>query len=114
MFDFDSRYYPIETATTTGLDGRAVPYVRRRFLPPPERLPTLATAPVTEGVRLDQIAGQAYGAPEQFWQIADASAMMNPFEAMVEIGRALILPLPQAAAPNVPLAPFPTPTIPGS
>jgi len=113
MFDFTSRYFPIETAQYQRQDGRLITYVRRRFLPPSDRLPILANTTVTEGVRLDQIAGQAYGASEQFWQIGDASDMMNPFEHMAEIGKPLRIPLPQPATATVPLAPFPTPNLPG-
>lgn len=115
MFTFESRYYPLETAQWTQDDGRIINHVRRRFAPPAERLPTLATVIISQGVRLDQIAAQAYANPEQYWHIADASEMMNPFEAMTEIGRVLRIPLPQPAGATVPLAPFPTPAaIPGA
>lgn len=112
MFDFSSRYYPLETAQYAGSaanGGRIYPYVRRRFLPPAERMSTLAVTHVVEGQRLDHVAAQAYGVPESFWQIADASEIMNPFAAMSEIGRRLVVPLPQAATAFVPLAPFPAP-----
>ena len=114
MFTFESRYYPIETAHWTSAEGRVIPYARRRFLPPADRLPMLASATVTQGGRLDLVAAKAYADPEQFWHIADASELMNPFVAMTEIGRALVIALPQPSGATVPLAPFPTPAaVPG-
>ena len=41
MFGPSSRYASIETAVHTTADGREIRYVRRRFLPPGESLPTL-------------------------------------------------------------------------
>ena len=96
MFDFTSRYYSIETATTTAPDGRLLPYKRRRFLPPGEALALLAEAVVTQGDRLDLITARTLGDPEQFWRIADANEAMNPFGLTEEVGRRLRIPIPEA------------------
>jgi len=41
MFDQSSRYYHLETATYTTMEGRKVAYKRRRFLPRGENMPLL-------------------------------------------------------------------------
>ena len=73
MFDFTSRYYPLETAVHVAPDGRPIPYKRRRFLPPGETLPLLAEETVLQGDRLDLIAARHLGDPTLFWRICDAT-----------------------------------------
>ncbi len=96
MFESTSRYYTLGTAKFTTLDGRAIAYVRRRFLPQGKMLPVLGEVIVLESDRLDQITTNTLGEPEQFWQIADANNAMNPTELTAELGRRLRIPLPQA------------------
>jgi hypothetical protein len=95
MFTPSSRYYPIETATTTWR-GRTVAFKRRRFLPQGDDMPLLAEAVVIQGDRLDMITARTLGDPEQFWRICDANNAMNPFDLTSEIGRRLRVPIPQA------------------
>jgi hypothetical protein len=64
MFENNSRYINIQTTTLQLPDGRKVVYVRRRFLPAPETIPTLAEVIVNEGDRLDVIAYRTLGDPE--------------------------------------------------
>jgi hypothetical protein len=49
---------------------------------------------VTEGDRLDNIAAQELGDPEQFWRLCDANNAMHPVE-LEEIGRTLMVTLPE-------------------
>ena len=96
MFDPSSRYYSIATATHVRDDGTEITYVRRRFLPQGERLPTLAEVRFAEGDRLDLIAARTLGNPEHFWRICDAENAMNPVELESEPGRTLRVPIPQS------------------
>jgi hypothetical protein len=96
MFDFTSRYDPIETATWVDAEGREVAYKRRRFLPPSESLLPLAEITVAQGDRLDLITARTLGVPEQFWRVADANSAMNPFDLTAEIGSLVRIPQPQA------------------
>jgi hypothetical protein len=48
-FPINSRYYGAETAEAEGPDGRKYVYLRRRFVPPPERFATLFEHAVAEG-----------------------------------------------------------------
>ena len=94
-FPPQSRYHDIETATLTTNDGRVLAYLRRRFLPAPERFSLLFEHVVSEGERLDQIAGKHLGDAEAFWRIADANAAMRPEGLTETIGRRLRITLPE-------------------
>jgi hypothetical protein len=90
-----SRYYGIETATMTTGDGRVLVYLRRRFLPSPDRFALLLEHVVAEGDRLDNVTARYMSDPEAFWRIADANAAMRP-EALTETpGRRLRITLPE-------------------
>ena len=78
MFDVNSRYYALETATHTTSDGREVSYKRRRFLPDAEKMTPLGEITVVPGDRLDIVAARVLGDAQQFWRIADANNAMNP------------------------------------
>ncbi len=95
MFDFTSRYYSIETVTFAGPDGRSHPYKRRRFLPQGESLTVLSEVTVTENDRLDLITARSLGDPLQFWRVCDANDALNPFDLTNEVGRRLVVPMPQ-------------------
>jgi hypothetical protein len=95
MFEHTSRYYNLETATYTTLDGRVVAYKRRRFLPRGEEMPLLLEVTVNESDRLDLITARTLGDPEQFWRVCDANNSMNPVDLTSEPGKVLRIPVPQ-------------------
>ena len=95
MFNYQSRYYNLETVKLTLPDGREAVYKRRRFLPRGSAVPLLIEVPVTEGDRLDLITSRTLGDPEHFWRVADANNAMNPFDLTAEIGRILRVTVPQ-------------------
>lgn len=94
MFETNSRYANIETATFTTPAGEQITYVRRRFLPRGADLPLLVEVTVTEGERLDLIAARTLGDSEQFWRIADASDALNPADLTDPPGQVLRVPVP--------------------
>lgn len=96
MFEPNSRYYNLDTATYNTPDGRSITYVRRRFLPNGDELQLLAEVKVTEGDRLDTITARTLGDPEQFWRVCDANNAMNPTELTANPGEVLRVPIPQA------------------
>lgn len=102
LFPPTSRYHGIETATLETADGKVLRYLRRRFLPAPERFDLLQEHVVTQGERLDNITARYLDDPEQFWRICDANGAMRP-EALEEIGRRLRITLPEGI-PGVPNA----------
>lgn len=93
-FPADSRYSGVPIRTFTAYDGRLVPYLARRFSPPPEAFATLAYRIVAEGERLDQIAAATIGNPEAFWLHCDANRAIWA-EELEEPGKELRLTLPE-------------------
>jgi hypothetical protein len=97
-----SRYSGIDVATFALPDGGFVPYLRRRFLPQPDRFALLQEHVVTEGERLDNITAKYMGDPEAFWRIADANSAMRPEELTETIGRRIRITLPEGI-PGTPI-----------
>lgn len=101
QFPATSRYSGVPTAVHVAPDGTQTPYLRRRVVPPPERLALLREHVVTEGERLDRIAAAELGDPEQFWRICDANRAVRP-DALTETPtRRLRITLPDGI-PGVP------------
>lgn len=90
MFDPTSRYAQLPTAVYVDRDGRARPYVLLRAIPPPA--PTRQRHEMTDGERLDHVAGRAFGDPTQFWRLCDVSAELRP-DALERPGRRITIPL---------------------
>jgi hypothetical protein len=72
-FPSNSRYAGIETTTFERPDGSVIIYLKRRFVPQPERFALLRLHVVGEGERLDNITAAHLGDPEQFWRVCDAN-----------------------------------------
>ena len=102
MFAITSRYFGIPTAKIEKAGGETIVYVRRRFVPPPERFALLQEHTVTEGERLDNITAQFLGDPEQFWRLCDANSAMRPEELIETVGRKLRVTLPEGIPGNPP------------
>jgi hypothetical protein len=90
-----SRYSGVGTTTLETVGGETVIYLRRRFVPQPERFSLLRWHTVTQGDRLDNVTAQYLGDPEQFWRVCDANRALRPDELMEEIGRRLRITLPE-------------------
>jgi len=91
----NSRYYMIATATLVTPDGRMIPYLKRRFVPAPERLATVSEHGVVSGERIDLLAATYVGDPELYWQLCDANGAMRPDELTETVGRWLRISLPE-------------------
>jgi hypothetical protein len=102
LFPANSRYQSIETMRVTLPNGTEVTCLKRRFIPPPERLASWQTHQVVEGDRLDNLAGRYLGDAEQFWRICDANRAMRPDELVETMGRRLHIALPDGI-PGAPL-----------
>lgn len=97
-----SRYFGIETTTIETRDRKSYSYLKRRFVPGPERFATLQEHVVVEGDRLDNITARYLGDAQQFWRVSDANRAMRPEELTEEPGRRLRITLPEGipGAPN--------------
>jgi hypothetical protein len=95
LFSNTSRYYGIDTVTWMNPAGKTVVYLRRRFIPAPERFALLQEHVVKQGDRLDNITAHYLGDPEQFWRLCDANRAMHPDDLIVPTGRRLKITLPE-------------------
>ncbi len=96
-FPETSRYHRIPTATTVDSESKTIVYIKRRIIPFADKLSVINIHQVKEGDRLDNIAANHIGAPEQFWQIADANKAIKPEELTDTLGRELRITLPQGS-----------------
>jgi len=93
-----SRYYQTAILQYTTPSGRVIAYLGRRFLPSADRFTPLTEHTVTQGERLDNIAAEDLGDPEQFWRICDANNAMNPDDLTATPGSTLQITLPEGIA----------------
>jgi hypothetical protein len=103
LFTSSSRYYGLEPTTLETPEGKTIIYLRRRFLPSPDRYALLQEHVVLQGERLDNITARYLGDPEQFWRLCDANNAMRPDELTETTGRRLRITLPEGipGMPNV-------------
>jgi hypothetical protein len=95
MFAFTSRYYAVPAAELEAAGGKKIAHLRRRFVPAPERFDLLFEHTISEGDRLDNVAAEHLGDPEQFWRLADANRAVRPEELTDALGRRLRVTLPE-------------------
>jgi hypothetical protein len=91
-----SRYYGIEIATLVTADQREIVYLRRRFLPDPDRLALIGEHVVTQAERPDHVAAEELGDPELFWRLCDGNPVLRAEELTEQVGRRLRITLPEA------------------
>jgi hypothetical protein len=91
----NSRYQGVPTAILETPDGKKIIYLRRRFLPQPERFALLQEHEVVERDRLDNITAKYLGDPELFWRICDANRTMHPDELTETVGNRIRITLPE-------------------
>jgi hypothetical protein len=94
LFPPTSRYFGIGTATMEEGKGGTIIFLRRRFVPAPERFVTVQEHIVAQGERLDNITAKYLGDPEQFWRLCDANGALRPDELTETISRRLRITLP--------------------
>ena len=93
-FPANSRNRDVEvTELETGEGAPPIPHLRRRLVPPPERLGAVHNHAVVEGDRLDLLAGSYLGDPELYWRLCDANGALVPDELMKQVGRRLRIAL---------------------
>lgn len=94
-FTPNSRYFGIETTQVTTEAGETVRYVRRRFLPYPDKFQTIQEHIVLQGERPDLLTHKYLNDPEQFWRICDANGVMHPNELTDAVGHVVRITLPE-------------------
>ncbi len=94
-FPSNSRYFDVGTATITAADGTEIVYLKRRFVPGPERFELIQEHSVAQGDRLDNLTALYLDDPEQFWRVCDANGATRPGELTEVVGRRLRITLPE-------------------
>ncbi|MEU9509103.1 hypothetical protein AB0D32_22815 [Micromonospora sp. NPDC048170] len=90
-----SRYAGVGTTVTVDPDtGQEMVHLRRRFVPPAERLATAGWEQVADGDRVDLLAARTVGDPTAFWQLCDANGAFDPAE-LEQPGRVVRVALPE-------------------
>lgn len=94
QFAPNSRYSTTTTLTLVTPDGRMIPYLKRRFVPAPEKFATVSEHGVVSGDRVDLLAATYLGDAELYWQLCDANGAIRPDELTDTVGRRLRITLP--------------------
>jgi hypothetical protein len=93
MFDAASRYAAQPHATWVDEHGRSRVYVTLREVPAAIAAQSFDRRhEVTDHDRLDRIAWQEVGDPQQFWRLADVNGALHPDELTAVTGRRLLVP----------------------
>jgi len=92
MFTTRSRYAAVADATYLRPDGRTVTYKVLRVTPNTQ---SIQNHTVAQGDRLDAIAYQQYGDPEQFWRICDGNDAVRPDDLTQQLGARIRIPIVQ-------------------
>jgi hypothetical protein len=69
------------------------PYVLRRFIPQRAAIAVVAEHVVHGGERPDTLAAAQLGDPELYWLLADANAVIDPFELTDAPGARVLVPV---------------------
>lgn len=94
-FDASSRYNGLPLAVLRSRPGEpGVAYVTRRFMPGRSRISIAAEHLVRGGERPDTLAALHLADPLLYWRIADANAVIDPFELTDTVGVRVAIPLP--------------------
>ena len=95
LFTPTSRYYTVETSLYETTDSRTIVHLRRRLVPSPDEFILQQEHTIVQNDRLDNLASQYLGDPEQFWQLCDANGAVRPDELTENIGGKLRITLPK-------------------
>ena len=92
-----SRYAAVGITTwaappAPGEEAVPVAFLRRRFVPRPERFAPAYELSCVEGDRRDNLAATHLGDPELWWRLADANGVVDPTGMTLPPGRRLRVP----------------------
>src|SRR5262245_5522843 len=93
LFGPNSRYANVGLAEYYDDQGRRYVYLRRRFVPPPDSIPTFTLHRVKDRERSDTLAARYLGDPELFWRLCDANGVMEDDE-IEQVGQIIKIPFP--------------------
>ena len=94
-FPENSRYHGVKVTTLEQPGEEPVVFLKRRFVPAPERYSIIREHIVVEGDRVDNLAAQNLGDPELYWRLCDANVVMHPEELTENVGDKVVITLPE-------------------
>lgn len=94
-FPINSRYHGTGKAILEDAQGDPVAYLKRRFVPGPERFARVQEHTVVEGDRPDNLAALYLGDAHLLWRLCDANGVMRPNELVDTPGRRIAITLPE-------------------
>ncbi|WP_227243346.1 hypothetical protein [Paraburkholderia caribensis] len=97
-FPPNSRYRNVSLMKRVAPDGTEEVYGARRIIPAMERYRALDHLRPASNMRIDDVAMDVYGDPEQYWRICDANGDAEPAQATGPEGRLLVIPMPLEVA----------------
>lgn len=92
MFFRGSRYESVPEAEWHSPDGRVIRYKRRRITP---EIAAPLGVTVRDGDRTDLLAWRALGDSELYWQLCDASRVIEPADLAAAPGAVIGVPGPE-------------------
>ncbi|MEO8455653.1 MAG: LysM domain-containing protein [Sphingomicrobium sp.] len=93
-FEVSSRYYGITQGLQPTASGTPIAFVLRRFIPQTRDIAIAAEHVVHGSERPDLLAAERLGESELYWRIADANAVIDPFQLTDTIGLRVKIPAP--------------------
>lgn len=94
-FPPNSRYHGIALAQMMLPSGETVAYLKRRFVPPPERFALIQEHVVLQGERPDTVAAHYLGDPELYFRLCDANGVLTPAQLTAIVGGRIRITLPE-------------------
>jgi len=94
-FPENSRYHGTDIGILVQDGSMPVAYLKRRFIPGPERYAVIQEHTVAEGDRVDNLAAQYLGDPELYWRLCDANGVMHPEDLTGRVGDKVVITLPE-------------------
>lgn len=94
-FPENSRYHGVSITTLKLSNQEPIAYLKRRFVPSPERFTVIQEHTVVEGDRVDNLSAQYLGDAELYWRLCDANGVMRPDELTETAGDKIAITLPK-------------------
>jgi hypothetical protein len=94
-FPPNSRYHKLEVKKLEQLGQDPIAYLKRRFVPSPDRFATVQEHRVSQGDRIDNLAAKYLGDPELYWRLCDANGALRPDDLTRTPGQTLRITLPE-------------------
>jgi len=94
-FPPNSRYHGVAVTLLEQKNQEPIAYLKRRFVPPPDKFSVVQEHTVVQGDRLDNLAARYLGDAELYWRLCDANGAVRPDELTETPGTTVAITLPE-------------------